>query len=271
MGSSPFRSGAAPSSLAGPDAETIMYDPFRIDWSDPAVAARLLAQGLRLPTVGRARIGPEAARGSLGNPAPTPVPQPRSAPPQRRAVTWPRSEDEQGWAPNGTYTPEAVRARAARAGRIYDLLLKRNYSPDMAAALAANIEAESHGNYRQRQHGGGPGYGLIQWEPPRQARFREAFGYPIEKASEADQLDFIGIELAKPQYEYGSARRIARERGAGPQAAAVMNYYERPAERTLSAIDRANLAEAIRRSDSRSNPLPAPSSVQERPRRQGRR
>lgn len=246
-----------------------MYDPFQIDWSDPALVNRLLQRGLRLPVGGVANAGPDPAKGSVGGPAPAP-PQPRPARPPR-PVNWPRSERDTGWVANGTYTPSEVRERAVRAGRMYDLLLKRKYAPDMAAALAANIEAESHGNYRRRQDGGGPGYGLIQWEPPRQARFLESFGYPIEKATEQDQLDFIDIELAKPQYEYGNARRIARERGAGAQAAAVMNHYERPRERTLAAINRANLAEAIRRADSRPDPAPAPESPQERRRRRGGR
>lgn len=43
-----------------------MYDPLRIDWSDPAVAARLLAQGLRLPVDGSGRVGADGARGQQG-------------------------------------------------------------------------------------------------------------------------------------------------------------------------------------------------------------
>jgi hypothetical protein len=172
-----------------------------------------------------------------------------------QAVVWPRSDEEPEWRSGGSYDPADVRSRAARARRFSDNFIKRGYEPDMAAAIAANIDAESGGNYRQQQlprrRGGppGPGYGLVQWEPPRQRRFLQSFGYPIQKGSEQDQLDFIDIELAKPEYEYGNARRIAREQGAGNMAAAVMERYERPAEyvRPRGRIDRANLAEALRR------------------------
>jgi hypothetical protein len=141
--------------------------------------------------------------------------------------------------------PAEVERHADLGMRMYQLHRARGMTPQQAAAWAANAAAESHGDYRRPQDGGGPAYGLYMWEPPRQRAFQAQFGHPIQQSTEEEQLAFRDWELSHTLAS--AARRIPRASSAGDIAAAITSRYEHPADWRHAALDRSNIAEAIMR------------------------
>lgn len=112
-----------------------------------------------------------------------------------------------------------------------------------AAGVVGNLQAESNVLPTQAQYGGGPGYGLGQWEKPRQADFRAWSGHDIHQSTFTEQLEFVQHELLTTQRAAGDALRhatTAREAGA-----IVCRLYERPADIAGQSIHRGELAEKI--------------------------
>lgn len=275
MGSSPFHS----------SGETFMYDPFRIDFSSPAVVAALLAQGLRLPTSGQARAGADvgSARGrtsiperaapvlrSQGLPAfPPPLARnrpdrseagassrPAASKPDRPNPRWlPDMAEPDGWEAGGNISsPEQIREHAVNAYRQFKINVGRGMSPQEAGGWAANSEIES-GNKHTRRQDPGPGRGLYQWgaNDPRLDRripFQERYGHPIEQSTEEEQLDFRDWELRN---SYANVRRrldaeqarTDRPPSAGRMSDIIMRYYESPREQERNGIDRRNIANEL--------------------------
>jgi hypothetical protein len=59
----------------------------------------------------------------------------------------------------------SVEQNADGAMRLYQIHISRGMTPEQAAAWAANAVAESQGNYRQPQRGGGPATGFFSGVP----------------------------------------------------------------------------------------------------------
>ncbi len=76
-----------------------------------------------------------------------------------------------------------------------DFFIGRGFTKEQAAGIVGNLYAESGLNHSIKQIGGGPGFGLAQWEGPRQADFKRVMGKNIEDSTEVDQLNFIIWEL----------------------------------------------------------------------------
>jgi hypothetical protein len=93
------------------------------------------------------------------------------------------------------------------------------------------------------QHGGGPGYGLAQWEHPRQVDFFNWSGHDIRRSTLPEQLEFVDHELHSTQKAARTALRAATT--ASEAGAAVCRLYERPADTERQAKYRAGLADAI--------------------------
>jgi hypothetical protein len=93
------------------------------------------------------------------------------------------------------------------------------------------------------QIGGGPGYGLAQWEGPRQADFADWAGKDIRQSTFAEQLEFIQWELSNTEAAAGRALRSAND--PGEAASIVTRLYERPADSAGEAVRRADRANDI--------------------------
>lgn len=119
----------------------------------------------------------------------------------------------------------------------------QGWSRAQAIGIVANLDAESGMEANIRQIGGGPGYGLAQWEGPRQADFREWAGKDIRQSTFAEQLRFIQHELTGSERGAGNALRGATE--AGEAASIVTRLYERPADSAGEAVRRAARAREI--------------------------
>jgi len=136
--------------------------------------------------------------------------------------------------------PASLQGRINEAMRFFE---SQGWSRAQSAGIVANLQAESGLNAGIQQHGGGPGYGLAQWEGPRQAAFQRWSGHNIHGSSFHEQLQFIQYELTHSEAGAGNALRGARS--AGDAASIVTRLYERPADTVGQANYRAGLAQQI--------------------------
>lgn len=126
--------------------------------------------------------------------------------------------------------------------QIMDSLMAKGWTRAQAAGIAANLQQES--NFNPAAVGdGGKAYGIAQWHPDRQARFRELHGKDIRGSSLEDQLEFLDYELRNA--EAGAGDRLKKTTTAGEAGAVVSKYYERPKETDVEMIRRAHMAAAI--------------------------
>lgn len=149
----------------------------------------------------------------------------------------------------------------ARIDRAMEFFTGHGWTRAQAAGIVGNLIAESGVKHDQAQHGGGPGYGLAQWEGPRQASFAKWAGHDIHHSTMQEQLKFIQHELTTT--ESGAGKALHRADTASEAARVVMTKYERPADQSEGAQrGRAHLADNVFAGSSHS---PAPTSPGPRP------
>lgn len=140
-------------------------------------------------------------------------------------------------------TPTGEGTRQQRIDQAIAYFEGQGWSRAQAVGIVANLDAESGMDPNINQIGGGPGYGLAQWEGPRQADFREWAGKDIRQSSFAEQLEFIQWELNNTEAAAGRALRGADD--PGEAASIVTRRYERPADSAGEAVRRADRARDI--------------------------
>lgn len=110
--------------------------------------------------------------------------------------------------------------------KIMDYFMGKGLTRAQAAGIVGNIHQESGGDPNRRQMGGGPGYGLAQWEGSRKqdlARFAREQGKPISDLK--TQLDFMYKELTSTE---SRAFRALKTATSPAQAADIFQrQYER--------------------------------------------
>lgn len=132
--------------------------------------------------------------------------------------------------------------RAQAAMRYFE---SQGWSKEQAAGIVSNLIYESGGqlNHRQAQFGGGPGFGLAQWEGPRQADFQRVMGVDIRQSTFEQQLAFIQWELTNTESAAGDALRGA---GTADEAANIfLRRFERPRDPDASQAERTRLANKL--------------------------
>ncbi|MGV3621889.1 MAG: phage tail tip lysozyme [Archangium sp.] len=139
--------------------------------------------------------------------------------------------------PNST-----LNERAQAAMRYFE---SQGWTKEQAAGIVANLIYESGGqlNHRQAQIGGGPGYGLAQWENPRQADFRRVMGVDIRESTFEQQLAFVQWELTNTESRAGNALRGATT--AADAANVFLRQFERPRDPDASQAERTRLAQRL--------------------------
>jgi hypothetical protein len=105
-------------------------------------------------------------------------------------------------------------------------LMGKGWTREQATGIVASIQSESTGR-TDAVGDNGRAFGLAQWHPDRQARFKNWTGKDIREASRAEQLAFIDHELRNE--ESGAGQALANTRDAGSAAKVVSRLYERPA------------------------------------------
>lgn len=138
-------------------------------------------------------------------------------------------------------TPAAT--REGRQDQAVAYFQSQGWTRAQAVGIVANLDAESGMDANIRQIGGGPGYGLAQWEGPRQRDFQAWAGKPIQQSTFAEQLRFIQHELSTT--ESGAANRLRGTTSADEAARVVCRYYERPADIAGDSAERAVIANRI--------------------------
>ena len=107
-----------------------------------------------------------------------------------------------------------------------DFFMSRGWTKEQSAGIVGNLIAES--NLKTNIKGdGGKAYGIAQWHPDRQERFRRVYGKDIRESSFKEQLAFVDWELNNDERRAGNLLRMSTD--AGHAAAIVDQYYERSA------------------------------------------
>ncbi len=107
-----------------------------------------------------------------------------------------------------------------------DFFVGKGWTPEQAAGIVGNLQAESGANMKTNAIGdGGKAYGIAQWHPDRQAKFQKLYGKPIQEAGFKEQLEFVNWELNNTEKKAGDMLRAVT--GASQAAAVVDKYYER--------------------------------------------
>lgn len=133
-----------------------------------------------------------------------------------------------------------------RVNHALDYFKSHGWTHNQACGIVANLQAESQVDPTQAQHSGGPGYGIAQWEHPRQNLFQRLYGRDIHGSSLDQQLAFVQYELTNTEQEAG--RHLRATKTAGEAGASVCRFYERPSDTEGQAKYRCQLAETIAKS-----------------------
>lgn len=151
----------------------------------------------------------------------------------------------QGTQNSGGVVPTGQGSRQERIDQAINYFQSQGWSRAQAIGIAANLDAESNMDPGIRQIGGGPGYGLAQWEGPRQRDFADWAGHDIRGSSFAEQLRFVQYELTHSESAAGRALRGATD--ARSAAEIVTRLYERPADTAGEAARRGDRAAQMAR------------------------
>lgn len=151
----------------------------------------------------------------------------------------------QGTQNTGGVVPTGQGSRQERIDQAVNYFQSQGWSRAQAIGIVANLDAESNMDPGIRQIGGGPGYGLAQWEGPRQRDFAAWAGHDIRGSSFAEQLRFVQYELTHSESAAGRALRGATD--ARSAAEIVTRLYERPADTAGEAARRGDRAAQMAR------------------------
>ena len=125
--------------------------------------------------------------------------------------------------------PGSSRAGGGASGNAkiaLDYFIQQGWSPEQAAGLVANLQAESGQNLNPAAwNPSEQAYGIAQWRGSRQKDFADAMRKPLKDSSLQDQLEFVQHELNNKEANAG--RRLKSAKTAEDAAAIVDQYYER--------------------------------------------
>jgi peptidoglycan hydrolase-like protein with peptidoglycan-binding domain len=107
----------------------------------------------------------------------------------------------QTWAALTGGTPTASHEQRIKQAVAF---FSKHWSREQAIGIVANLDAESGMDPGIQQHGGGPGYGLAQWEGPRQLEFQRWAHRSIKGSSFDQQLEFVQYELTHTERSAGN-------------------------------------------------------------------
>jgi hypothetical protein len=120
-------------------------------------------------------------------------------------------------------------SREEKTKKIKEYFQSQGWSESQASGIAAGLYLESGFNPSINTGDGGKAYGIGQWHPDRQARFKAFAGKDIRGSSLEEQLAFTQYELTHQEKAAGDA---LRETATPYQAGMVFrNKFERPDQR----------------------------------------
>jgi LysM repeat protein len=105
-----------------------------------------------------------------------------------------------------------------------EFFLDQGWTPEQAAGLVANLQAESYDRIDPAAENGGA-YGIAQWRGSRKRDFEEEMGMPLKGSSLEDQLKFVQWELNNKESKAG---RLLKQATTAAEAAEIVDeFYER--------------------------------------------
>ena len=105
-----------------------------------------------------------------------------------------------------------------------EFFLDQGWTPEQAAGLVANLQAESYDRIDPAAENGGA-YGIAQWRGSRKRDFEQEMGMPLRGSGLMDQLKFVQHELNNKEAKAG---RLLKQATTAAQAAAIVDeFYER--------------------------------------------
>jgi hypothetical protein len=130
---------------------------------------------------------------------------------------------------------------------ILNKLQSKGLTREESLGLIANWQMESNLNPDQKQIGGGPGYGLAQWEGPRQKNFEKMFHKSIVGSTLDEQIDFAIHEITQGEEKANWKKVVegAKGQGAAGIASGYSKLVERPANAEKDAANRAIVAQEL--------------------------
>ena len=143
-----------------------------------------------------------------------------------------------------TATPALSKSETGRPEEAQAFFESKGWTKEQAAGIVGNLVVESRLK-TDALGDGGQAYGIAQWHPPRQAKFRQVYGKDIRQSSFREQLEYVNWELNNSEKAAGNALRQATT--ASEAAAIVDKKYERSAGYHLA--ERVSNANAIMAGD----------------------
>jgi len=105
-----------------------------------------------------------------------------------------------------------------------EFFLDQGWTPEQAAGLVANLQAESYDHIDPAAENSGA-YGIAQWRGSRKRDFEQEMGRPIKGSSLIDQLKFVQHELNNKEAKAG---RLLKQATTAAEAAEIVDeFYER--------------------------------------------
>jgi hypothetical protein len=109
-----------------------------------------------------------------------------------------------------------------------DFFMQQGWTPEQAAGIVANLQAESGQNLNPAAlNPKEQAYGIAQWRGSRKRDFEQEMGRPINGSSLNDQLKFVQWELTNTEKQAGA--RLKAAKSAAEAAAIIDQFYERSA------------------------------------------
>lgn len=109
-----------------------------------------------------------------------------------------------------------------------DFFMQQGWTPEQAAGIVANLQAESGQNLNPAAlNPKEQAYGIAQWRGSRKRDFEQEMGRPINGSSLDDQLKFVQWELTNTEKRAGA--RLKAAKSAAEAAAIIDQFYERSA------------------------------------------
>lgn len=137
----------------------------------------------------------------------------------------------------------SVKSRAADA--VNYLMSKYKLPAFKADALVGNFIQESKLDYTNQSGDGGHAHGIAQWHGDRRAAIQKQFGKPVEAMDLHGQLDAVMWEMSSNGPERAGGAAFQRATNVNQAIDALVNGYERPADRAGNIRVRTALAEQV--------------------------
>jgi hypothetical protein len=128
----------------------------------------------------------------------------------------------------GFGTRDNMKSGDSRQDKAYEFFKKKGWTDEQSAGIVGNLLVETNGLDINAEGDGGKAYGIAQWHPDRQLKFKEVMGREIRGSTLEQQLEFVDWELNNGgPLEKKAGRNLRKATSASDAAFIVDDQYER--------------------------------------------